>query len=294
MRALLLALVLCLLGTSSSWASAPPGSLPSTVCNQCGAPTAAGGDGTITVQHGVSDAVPGRGSPTQGRREAGRDYSYINEFATPTCQGNGLHHHEALCASALASCRVARQIRFWIWHQRVDVAAGPPEVMTRGPWRQENGTFCLGPDDPGVPNIVKTIAAARTAFEQRIEKIAPPTIRTVPGPRTLVHYRTQLTAQGAQPFTDSVTVAGATVHLVIQPESFRWVLGDGTTKRTAGPTTTHTYSVRARRVIRVDVSWGGYFTVNNETERYPIDPPATSTGRPGVVTVVEARAENLA
>lgn len=294
MRALVvLAMSLVLWSTSGAWAEAPPGMLRPAACDHCD-PTAAGGDGTITITRGVSDVVPGRGSPTQGRRPGVEEYFYVREFVAPTCNGNGLHHDSNLCMSAVTSCRVIDQVRFWVWHQRVDVTVGPPEVETTRDWVQERGTFCLGPDDPGVPNIVRTLAAARAVFEQRVRELDPPTIRTAPGPRTLVHYLTRFTAGGAQAFTDDVRVAGATVRLHVRPESYRWVLGDGTTRRTSGPATTHTFSVRARRSIRVDVVWGGYFTVNGGSERYDIDPPATSTGRPGVVTVVEARAENVA
>jgi hypothetical protein len=267
--------------------------LRSVACERCDT-SAEGGDGTITISRGVSDFVPGRGSPTQGKRPGVEEYFYVREFLAPTCNGNGLHNAETLCTSAVTSCRVIDQVRFWVWHQRVDVVVGPPEVVRRGDWRQERGTFCLGPDDAGVPSIVRTLAAARALFERRIRELDPPTIQTVPGPRTLVHYPTRFTAGGAGAFTDDVRVAGATVRLHVRPESYRWVLGDGTARRTNGPSTTHTYDVRARRTIRVDVTWGGWFTVNGGSERYDIDPPATSTGRPGLLTVVEARAENVA
>lgn len=292
-RALLLTVALVLGGSPAAAASVVPGAGESSACVKCPT-TASGGEGTITVARGRSDYVPGRGSPTQGDRGDGGDYSYVREYATPTCSGNRLNGDDALCLAALTSCPAAGQVRFWIWHQRVDVKAGPPKVVTTGPWVDEEGSYCLGPDDPGVPDIVRTLAAAQQAFEQRVRQIAPPTIRTVPGPRTLVQWPTRFTAQGAEPFSDDVTVLGATVRLHVQPESFRWVFGDGTTAQTAGPTTTHTYPVKGRRVIRVDVVWGGWFTVDQGTERFPIDPPATSTGRPGLVTAVEARAENLA
>ena len=174
----------------------------------------------------------------------------------------------------------------------MSVKVGPPEQVTTGAWTKERGTYCIGPDDPGVPNIVLTLAAAHLAFERKVRDIPPPMVHTVPGPRTLVHYLTAFSASRADAFVDAVTVAGATVHLHVRPESFHWTFGDGTTTDTSGPTTNHTYADKAHRVIRVDVVWSGYFTVDGGSEHYPIDPAAHSTGVPAVVEVVEARAEN--
>ena len=72
-------------------------------------------------------------------------------------------------------------MRFWIWHQTVSVAVGPPEVVTEGEWHQEAGSFCLGPDDPGVPSIVAVLARAQDLFEQRVRQLDAPTVSTVPG-----------------------------------------------------------------------------------------------------------------
>jgi hypothetical protein len=261
-------------------------------CNHCGETSASGGEGTITIEHGVSDTVPGRGL---GRPPTAppHDFTYVNEYAAPTCGGNGLHEDGILCPAAVTSCPALDQVRFWVWHQAVSVGVGPPETVTEGEWRQEPGSHCLGPDDPGVPSIVTVLAAAQDLFEQRVRSLDPPTIGTVPGPRTLVHWQTAFSARGPAPFAFDVTVAGARVHLDVTPSRYDWVFGDGTTARTAGPSTSHTYAVKAARTIRVDVTWGGTFTVNGGSDRYPIDPPAHSTGVPGALDVVEARAENL-
>lgn len=261
-------------------------------CANC-VPTARGGEGTITVRHGVSDHVPGRGSATQGRGTGEHDYSYVNEYAAPTCLGSGLHDKGILCAFALNSCPALDQVRFWIWHQTVTVKVGKPDVTTTGEWQQLEGTFCLGPDDPGVPSIVRTLDAAQNAFESRVERLPAPTTKTTPGPRTLVHYLTQFTAQNATPFVFDVTVAGATVHLHVVPTRFRWYFGDNTTVDSTEPEVQHTYRGRGSKGVRVDVTWGGWFTVDGSSERYPIDPPARATGAPSVVGVVEARAENV-
>ena len=270
---------------------------PAADCALCDVPSARGGEGTITVRHGVSDHVPGRGSPTQGRGTGDRDYSYVNEFAAPTCLGSGLHDRGVLCSFALTSCDALDQVRFWIWHQTVTVtvgkAPGEADVTSAGPWVQEEGTFCLGPDDPGVPSIVRTLEAAQDAFESRVRDLPAPTTRTTPGPRTLVHYPTAFTAQNAAPFSFDVTVAGATVRLHVLPTRFRWHFGDGATTDTTEPRVQHGYESRGTKGIRVDVTWGGWFTVDGSSERYPIDPPARATGAPSALSVVEARAENI-
>ena len=271
--------------------------LPVTDCGQCGEPTARGGEGTITVAHGVSDVVPGRGSATQGRGKGDHDYSYVNEFAAPTCQGSGLHDNGVLCAFALTSCPALDQVRFWIWHQTVSVivtvTVGDPDVVTKGQWQQLDGTFCLGPDDPGVPSIVRTLAKAQEAFQSRVRDLPAPTVRSTPGPRTLVHYLTSFAAQNTAPFTYDVTVAGATVHLHAHPTRFRWSFGDGSTTDTTGPESDHTYADRGARAVRVDVTWGGWFTVDGSDEHYAIDPPARAAGTPTALIVVEALAQNL-
>ncbi|MCW2548618.1 MAG: hypothetical protein JWN96_3078 [Mycobacterium sp.] len=260
-------------------------------CNHCDDPTASGGEGTITIVHGVSDTVTGRG-PGRPTSSLPQDYTYVNEYAAPTCGGNGLHEDGILCAAAVTSCPALDQVRFWVWHQTVAVQVGPPEVVTEGPWQQEPGSFCLGPDDPGVPSIVFVLAAAQDAFEQRVRDLQPPTISTVPGPRTLVHYPTELSALRADAFDFDVTVAGARVALHVRPSTYDWTFGDGGRARTTVPASSHTYAVNAARSIRVDVTWSGWFTVIGGSEHYPIDPPAHSTGVPGVLEVVEARAEN--
>lgn len=286
MKAALVLVAALVLAPTSPAAAATGG------CGRCDT-TVAGGEGSITVEHGTSDHVPGRGSATQGRGDGKHDYSYVVEYATPTCTGNRLHGDDALCTAAVTSCPAADQVRFWIWHQTVSVKVGPPEQVTKGAWHKEAGTYCLGPDDPGVPNIVLTLEAAHGAFERKVRDLPPPTVTTVPGPRTLVHYLTAFTAGRADAFVDAVTAAGATVHLHVRPESFHWIFGDGSTADTARSTTDHTYADKAARVIRVDVTWSGWFTIDGGREQYPIDPPATSTGVPSVVTVVEARAVNL-
>ena len=61
---------------------------------------------------------------------------------------------------------------------------------------------------------------------------------------------------------------------------------------TGGLSATYAPNTEFKR-IRVDVTWGGWFTVDGGSERYPIDPPAHATGEPSVLGVVEARAENV-
>jgi len=294
--ALLVLAVTAALLVSGAWAGTPSQS----GCSLCDQTAAEGGRGSIAVKHGVSDRVPGRGSATQGRRvgdgaEEEQDYSYVTERTAPTCLHNGLWENGSLCSFALHTCPALDQVRFWVWHQTVtvDVRAGEPDVVTKSAWEQERGTYCLGPDDPGVPDIVRTLAAAQAAFEQRIEQLPDPRTRSVPGPSTLVHYPTAFTASNAAPFSFAVTVAGATVRLDVRPLRYDWELGDGSTARTTVPRTSHTYSGTGSMTIGVTITWGGDFTVDGGSEAYPIDPPATTSGAHDQVVVLQARAENL-
>lgn len=273
--------------------SVPPATAESSVCRHC--EDAQGQGGTIVVRgrSGKSDTVPGRGDGTQGKPAEPRDWYEINEYVTPTCSGNELNGDDVLCGAAVNTCPAADQIRFWIWHQRVDHYVGPPPRVVEGPWVKEDGAFCLGPDDPGVPSIVNTLARARDVFEQKVQALGLPVVKTSPGPRTLVNYDTDFEVRNAEPFAVDVPVAGTVVHLDVKPLQFTWTYGDGTTERTTTATSVHTYDRTGRMPTKVDVVWGGTFTVGAQAEAYDIDPPATVNGAPTVLTVVQARAENV-
>ena len=281
---------MCLLGGLTSPASGDQGA---SCFPQCPTPTASGTNGgTIRVAHGVSDPVPNRGDATQGKGDGLHDYSYVEEHLAPTCSGNTIDDGvAAICGAAVASCPAADQIRFWVWHRTVTVTVGPPEVRTEGPWQQEVGTYCLGPDDPGVPNVVNTIARAYDAFEEKVRQLAPPAVKAVPGPRTLVNLETELSAENTAPFAFDVTVAGATVHLAVRPVLFTWTYGDGVVEELSTPVVQHTYARTGAMPVRVDVRWGGTFTVGGAAETYDIDPPANVTGTPTALDVRQARAE---
>ena len=245
----------------------------------------------MVVEAGHSDRVPGRGSPTQGKQDAVHDWYRINETAAPTCQGNGLYDADVLCGAAVNTCASPDQVRFWIWHQRVDHLAGPPAKVVEGEWIQEPGTYCLGPDDPGVPNIVTTLAQAHNVFAEKISRLAVPAVSARPGPRTLVNFATTFRALNAEPFAFDVTVAGTTVHLAVHPSRFTWTFGDADTAETSDPVVTHTYLRNRQVAVRVDLEWSGTFTVAGQPGVYALNPPATATGAPTVLTVVTARAQ---
>ncbi len=216
----------------------------------------------------------------------------MDEYLTPACLGNSLNGVDALCLGAVQSC-TAGQIRFWIWHRRTDVTVGPPETRAMGQWTQEPGSYCLGADDPGVPSIVTMLAQSRTAFEQRVRQLVPPAVKTSPGPKTLVNYETEFAADNAQPFSFDVTVAGVTVRLDVAPTRFTWQFGDGSTETTTVAEVPHTYRQHRAMQVQVDVEWGGTFRIVGQPDAYDINPPATVNGTPSVLTVVQARAENV-
>ena len=106
-------------------------------------------------------------------------------------------------------------------------------------------------------------------------------------------YETAFEANNALPFTFDVTLAGVTVRLDVKPQRFTWTFGDGMSEQTTSPTIEHTYRKNKAMTVQVDVEWGGTFTVVGQPDVYDINPPATVTGTPSVLTVVQARAENV-
>lgn len=260
-------------------------------CVRC-PPKAVGGAGTIdvTVVTGTSEAVTGQGDGSTGKAPGRATWTVVDERVVPACAGNGLSGPDALCMAAL-TCPADNLVRFWVWHQVTHWEAGPPERVTRAdPWEREPGTFCLGPDDPGITPIGVVIAQVQSGFQSLPLPKATPEIS--PAPSTLVNIPTRLSAGSAAPVTlTTEPLAGIVVTVTATPVEWRWTFGDGATAVTTAPTMTHEYRMAREAEASVRVMWTGTFTLPGSSEVFPIRTPAYVQGAPATVDVREARTE---
>ncbi len=258
----------------------------------------AGGGPTLGVSHtkGKSAHVPGRGNGSNGYAPGRKEYKIVEEYLTPACWVNGLHGVDAMCTAAVVMCGNDGRIAFWVWHRTTHVVVGPPERRTVGQWDQEPGSYCLGADDPGVPTIARVISLVQTGFEE----VDLPTfaVQTAPSPRTLVNVKTSFSAGSADPVVITQPILGTTVRITAKPLRWKWYFGDGTTltTRTPGrPKTTDVHHVYRRTAVhtgvRVDVEWGGTFTVGSDPTVYDINGTAVVRGTDTTVDVRQARSE---
>lgn len=272
----------------------------SDLCERC--PVATGSEqGAIEVTHGVSETVPNRGSGKPASYSGHKPYSYTNEYATPTCSGNALNGVDNVCSAAVNTCPSPTQVRFWIWHQVVDVIFGPPPnyAVLEAPhaWQQEAGSYCLGPDDPAVPTIAKVIAAVQDMFASQTLPLPKWVVRTDPGPRTLVHFPTSFSAGSQAAQQIDTTILGTAVHITAVPQQWTWFFGDGQTLVTTTPgrpkseDITHNYGDLGAVPTHVVVQWGGTFRVGGAPQQYAIRNPATVTGPTTIINVLQSRAQ---
>jgi hypothetical protein len=278
-----------LFGGQASAEQAPP-----TFCttNSCGGAAANGG--AVRVVGVVSDKVPGRERATPGGGVQQRDeWIEIDEYLTPACYSNGLQGEDMMCPSALASCPEGL-VRYWIWQREIrHSGGGEPQIA---PWEQLPGSYCLGSDDPGVPDYGRAISLVQRGFQDL--PLPRADVEVAPAPTSLVHVRTAFFAGGAQTFTQTVTpVPGISVTVSAQPTSWTWHWGDGTSRTfsTPGeprkPVVSHPYTSARDYSAHVEVSWKGSFTIAGSSEVFDIPTPAVVTSDPVTVQVREARTE---
>jgi hypothetical protein len=277
--------------------AAHAGTEPPKGCGRCGPQVAGGGEkGTVDIRatRGISERVPGRGDPGSNGPAPGRNtYERVEEDLVPACVGN-VRGDADICAAATLSCPTPDQTRYWIWHRVTRVVIDPPSEDV-GAWVQEPGSFCLGPDDPGIPTIGRVIAQVRTDFQS----LPLPTfaVRADPAPQTLVNVPTAFSAGSAEPVVLTPTILGTRVTITATPAQWEWVFGDGATLTTKRPGTprrpdvAHTYSRAGEVTSSVRVTWTGTFTVEGSQEVLQIGSPAFVQGPPTAVDVREARTE---
>lgn len=275
-----------------------------TCAGRCGNPEVHGVGAAIGVTAGKSEHVPNRGTAKPASYSGHRPYSYTNEFATPSCSGNTLNGAANVCAAAVNTCPTPTQVRVWIWHQLVDVTFGPPPgyaaTETPHPWKQEPGSFCLGPKDPGVPTIAKVLAGVQDLFASQRLPLPKWAVRSDPGPRTLVHLPTSFSAGSAAALQIDTIILGTAVHITAVPQQWTWYFGDGRTLVTSTPgrpksdDVTHDYGDLGAEATHVVVRWGGTFRIGGAPAQYAIRTPATVTGPMTVITVLQSRAQLVA
>jgi hypothetical protein len=294
MRRLLL-VFLCVIFLPARPVFAEPPTPP--LCTNCGKVT--GGDGALHAEYkrGTSERVNGRGDGSNGRAPGRTTWIEIDEDMAPTCDINTRMGDMVLCGQAVNTCPDGL-IRFWVWHQVRTVTRNPDGTETSTvttPWYQEDRTYCLGADDPGVPNIARVIDQIRSDFTSLPLRVQTP--RADPAPTTLVNIPTAFSAGSSEGQTFTPTLLGVTVTVTAKPVRWIWTWGDGTTESFDRPGTphepdvTHEYKTAADRRASVVVEWRGTFRVGNDPTEYTIAQPAYVRSSPMTVRVRQARSQ---
>lgn len=268
-------------------------------CDQTGCSPQVTGDGDSFQVGGTTvdlDEARGRATPG-GAATAAQEWTELEEYLTPACGTNGLHGDDALCMAAVSTC-AAGELRWWIWHRVIRAERQPDGsvVRTPGEWERLPGSYCLGADDPGVPDYGRAIARVQSGFQDL--PLPRAAVEVAPAPTSLVQVPTAFFAGGVQSFEQTVTpVPGISVTVRARPTSWTWYWGDGSsgTFGTAGeprrPVVAHTYRQAGDFSAFVEVTWQGSFTIAGSSEVFDITTPAVVTSAPVTVQVREARSQ---
>lgn len=246
------------------------------------------------------DIVPARGKPGQyGEAPERTAWRTFEERMIPACSGNTFPGGDTLCNTAV-SCAGDDQIRYWIWHRYTDFVRNPDGSISSTPdpdgWVQLPGSYCLGPDDPGVPTIGQVIARVQTGFKD----LPLPTsgIQVDPAPNTLVNIPTAFFAGGNTTARFSPTILGTTVDIDAKATSWTWHWGDGSPPQTFStpgepkrPVVSHVYTRPGGYSATVTVTWTGSFNIAGSAETFAIRQPVTITSEAVGVQVREARTQ---
>lgn len=290
MRRLLVAFAVALLCVPPrSWAagsSSGPCERSRTVCGT------GGGDGFDVGATTVSPGGPASTTGGSGGQAVALPDTYQVVQYAPTCSGNTRTSGDALCGAAAFSCQPQHQglIRYWEWVVTIDRATGGELGVVQRP-----GTYCIGPDQAGLPPMA-AIAGLVSAEFQRL-KVDVGTVRSEPGPRTLVNLETGFSTNASAPYALPVaTILGHRVVVTATPESYEWFFGDGSSLRTDSPgapgtlDVSHTYHATGELAPYVVVTWSGTYTVDGGAPQAVLGTAGT-IGPTTRLQVAQARAE---
>jgi hypothetical protein len=297
MKLALVAVAFALAGTAVAQAegpTSPPKKCGITCQTDSTAVVADGSEFGVKQHRKPSDQVPGRGDLAKHVVNGKQVWTETEEYITPMCSMNGLHGGDAMCMAAVTYCQDGR-VGFWVWHQVTTVTKDEQGNVTRdvGPWNQEDGAFCLGADDPGVPTIGKVISQVQDLFLNNDIGILPLAVKAAPAPKTLVNMETRFSGGDGAVVDIAVPTRWANVVIHAKPLRWRWTYGDASKPElTSVPTTTHIYRhPGVLKDVHVDVEWGGTFSVVGDPTAYPIVGTAMVPGTDITVDVREARSE---
>jgi hypothetical protein len=209
-------------------------------------------------------------SVAPSRSETSPTAAYSHQLACGDSNQN-LATDEFACDSTLIRCGTNDQ--GLLYYQTATFTDGSEQV---------SGPLCLLPQDfeattaaaetaPAPPRV--TPGAVLRAF-RRVPLPDSELVIQPPGGQTLVGLGTIFSTE-AEGFTEELRLLGRRVELAIEPSSYTWVNGDGTSQTTDWPGrrwqrglpmssyVSHVYEEPVRVVTRVDTTWSARFRVGD-------------------------------
>lgn len=270
---------------------------------------AEGEDGGIGV--GGSRRTPGQpGTPgpggmrdprgdTEPVRQEPLPSTYYRYSYAPACEGNTAEATGGLCQLAVASCPQPGDTRYWVWQRLVTRATGE-----LGPWERLPGSQCLAvvpdPADPPAPTRAP-IEAVPPLVEEEFQQLPllAGSAQVQPTGVTLVNFPTNFYTEVPKTEQFELTILDYPVVVDAHVKGYVWHWGDGTTTKGGTDTrgapypdlaVTHEYKQAQDRAVRVDVIWGGSFSIEGGPVQ-PIQGTVTIEGNATALNVVESRSQ---
>ncbi len=276
-------------GSSAQAETADPDTCDRRSFSACGR---AAGD-AFEVSSGDTSSERPTGSGGVGRRTRPASPLRNEVRYVATCTGSGTDTGNILCNTALNSCPVAEQTRFWVYRRTVDtriLGDDPPFVQVTSP-----AFVCLGPQAPQVDPAVAVAGVVNRDFQRVVALKGVPEIS--PEPDTLVNIDTIFTTSSPESYDIPLTVLGQPVVITATASRWTWHFGDGATDSTtvAGSKgrLLHTYRQSGSRGAYVVIDWTGTFRIGGGPVQ-PVNGTATTIGDPVTVAVKQARTELVA
>lgn len=208
----------------------------------------------------------------------------------PTCTGNSAVSEGNSCSTAVDSCPVEGEMRFWVFTREYDLVAKAPVTG----WKRvaEPSTVCLGPEDPVVDPAVAIPALVEREFRRVV--VVKGVAEVSPRPQTLVNIATVFTTGTPESYNIPLTLLGRSVVITATVQRWTWYFGDGSSASTSVQGSRgqveHEYRRTGDRQAYVVIDWSGSYRLDGGASR-PITGTATTTGESVQVQVRQARAE---